>query len=363
MQIRVLFNYTESVIPPRCRKPRNVNRNDGVVDIDIPVLSSEQAPVAIRASGTFLSRDLEFAYELRWWEGQLWSAVSIDQCGEPRGRTTGQDNWDWPSLPEILDLRQGSRNQCHTYEFFGSYGNNPREDVEVEIHAFAKRHIVIDGIPHRACHEPRFVVMTFGLGANHGGTAVMASNFFNTNIKSENYFGLLELEDALAYATQVAEKRGDTKNLPMRYSGPQFEVLKPEVVAVRNTRKLAPGATICDFGTAPAQRLAGYKIDTTVVESDADALAKFAGQDVRLVRGAVIAGEPGKYEFAVMVRLPVRRLLCSCCGAATRGRQWDNQDNGWGLCTSCIDYCHRNETPEQFQSIYGVRGVHFDIPE
>lgn len=362
MQIRVLFNYTESVIPPRCRKPRTLTRDDGKVEIDIPVLSADQAPVAIRASGNFLSRDLAFAYELRWWEGQLWSPVSLGQSGEPRGRTSGQDNWDWPALPEVLDLRQGTRNQCYAYEFFGSYGSNPRDDVEVEIHAFAKRHIVIEGKPYRAVLEPRYVVMTFGLGANHGGTAVMPANHFNTNIKAENYFGLLELKEALSYATQVAEGRSDTKNLPMRYAGPTFDVLMPEVVTVRNPRLLETQGKICSFGTAPEQVLAGYKIDTTIVESDEAALALFEGKDVRLVRGAEVFGAPGKYEFAVMVRQPVRRVLCSCCGGVTQGRQWYNRDIGYGLCASCIDFCHRNETAERFQSLYGVRGVHFDIP-
>jgi hypothetical protein len=33
---------------------------------------------------------------------------------------------------------------------------------------------------------------------------------------------------------------------------------------------------------------------------------------------------------------PARWLLCSCCGAETRGRQWHNRDTGYGLCVSCI---------------------------
>lgn len=59
---------------------------------------------------------------------------------------------------------------------------------------------------------------------------------------------------------------------------------------------------------------------------------------------------------------PVRRMLCSCCGAEARGRQWHNRDTGYGLCTNCIDFCHRKETPESFRSLYGDRGVHFDVP-
>jgi hypothetical protein len=362
MHISVLFNYTESVIPPRCRKPRTVTRDDGKVDVSIPVLAADQAPVAIRVTGNFMGRDQAFSYELRWWEGQLWSPISLDNAFEPRGRTTGQDNWDWPELPEVIDLRSGGRNLCHTYDFQGTYGSNPIEDVEADIHAFAKRHTVIDGIPHRAVAEPRYVTMTFGLSGNHGGTVLLLANCFNINLKAESYFGLLELEAALSYATQVAEKRGDTKSLPMRYAGPTFDVLVPEMVTIRNPLALRALSKICEFGTAPEQALAGYKISSTIVDTEEGVLALYEGQDMRLVRGAAVFGAPGKQEFAVMVRQPIRHLLCSCCGGVTRGRQWSNRDDGYGLCVFCIDFCSRNETPERFQSLYGVRGVHFDVP-
>lgn len=59
---------------------------------------------------------------------------------------------------------------------------------------------------------------------------------------------------------------------------------------------------------------------------------------------------------------PVRRMLCSCCGAETQGRQWHNRDTGYGLCRSCIEFCHRKETPASFRSLYGDRGVHYDLP-
>lgn len=57
----------------------------------------------------------------------------------------------------------------------------------------------------------------------------------------------------------------------------------------------------------------------------------------------------------------VRRMLCSCCGAVTKGRQWHNRDTGYGLCVECIPYCQRGETHETFQKLYGLRGVHFDV--
>lgn len=60
---------------------------------------------------------------------------------------------------------------------------------------------------------------------------------------------------------------------------------------------------------------------------------------------------------------PALRMTCACCGSVARARQWHNQDTGYGLCVACIDYCGRNVTPEYFQRTYGLRGVHYDIPE
>jgi hypothetical protein len=56
-----------------------------------------------------------------------------------------------------------------------------------------------------------------------------------------------------------------------------------------------------------------------------------------------------------------RRMLCSCCGAETRGRQWHNRDTGFGLCVACIDYCGKRMSADEFQRCYGNRGEHFDI--
>lgn len=61
-------------------------------------------------------------------------------------------------------------------------------------------------------------------------------------------------------------------------------------------------ATICEFGTAPEQAKDGYRMTEVVIGTDASVLADNEGRDIRLVRGAMIWGSSGKYEFAVMVK-------------------------------------------------------------
>ena len=53
--------------------------------------------------------------------------------------------------------------------------------------------------------------------------------------------------------------------------------------------------------------------------------------------------------------------LCACCGARTAPlKQWHNQDTGYALCASCVDWIALRETPEYIQQTYGVRGVHIE---
>lgn len=53
------------------------------------------------------------------------------------------------------------------------------------------------------------------------------------------------------------------------------------------------------------------------------------------------------------------RLLCACCGGVTFGRQWWNQDSGYGLCEACGD--RLPSRVENMDWTYGYRNVHYAI--
>lgn len=63
------------------------------------------------------------------------------------------------------------------------------------------------------CGEPRYVIMTFGLGHNHGGTALMIDTMYNVNISYKRYFSALQGDLAVAEANRIATARGDTKDV------------------------------------------------------------------------------------------------------------------------------------------------------
>lgn len=65
-------------------------------------------------------------------------------------------------------------------------------------------------------------------------------------------------------------------------------------------------------------------------------------------------------KHAKEITKPVRRLLCACCAGVTHGRQWFNQDDGYGLCPSCADRIEARGNTDMPRT-YGVRGVHYDL--
>jgi hypothetical protein len=55
-------------------------------------------------------------------------------------------------------------------------------------------------------------------------------------------------------------------------------------------------------------------------------------------------------------------LDCCCCGGGTRGRQWWNRDDGYGICDGCVQDCvKRGESAEEIERLYGKAGVHHSL--
>ena len=56
-----------------------------------------------------------------------------------------------------------------------------------------------------------------------------------------------------------------------------------------------------------------------------------------------------------MKNTKLKYLCCAECGAETIGRQWWNQDKGYGIC----DRCSENWGADS--NIYGKKGIHHSI--
>lgn len=246
MKVTILFSYTEQVIPPRCRNPRLVLKHDGRFEVNILELSPADAPVAlkVRKSDTRADgKEMVDVLPYRWAFGKLWTNVRLFNCSRS-SFVSGQSDWDYRRPPALMDLRSETDARTNGYRFNLCLRDiHSKQDIQEQITAWAEDHLILKGLPGIWCtaEEPRYVVMTFGLGSNHGGTALMLDAGYNSNISKDRYFNALDYAKAKAEATRVAKQRGDTKSLPISSAHGKIQVLMPEAIRCAPQKEAGDG--------------------------------------------------------------------------------------------------------------------------
>lgn len=248
MKLTIPFRYTEAVVPPRCRKPRDVVR-EGATRVTVHEVSAREAPVAIvQRTRVFVGdrlRRVRVAY--RWWRGRLWTPAKFSRAvGAPVERQTAAqfraDPW-----PCGLSRR----------EHEGWHASRLRHERVAEVRAWAREVLFVDGRRYGAVGEPRYVVMTFGLGYNHGigwGTSLSTDTAYNSNVGRDRYFRCDQYGEAAKAAVRIALARGDTKALPIAGQDPDhFEVLIPAAVRLCSRRQHGRGNTFTNAAEALIQ--------------------------------------------------------------------------------------------------------------
>ncbi len=214
MEIQIEYQYQEAYLPSkRHRKPR-LRDASGVMTVEVPEIAKASAPIAFLVHEISKDKPTDF----RLWNGQLWKPVL---WRERRARAEGL----YPVAALIKDI------QCRM-PYFSALVKNPigKDPVEQAKRQYAERHVIIDGIVYEQTKEPQYVVMTFGLGHNHGGTSMFVEQEYNPNICKDRYFNALEREQAVELAKNIAISRGDTNDLSRIETTCNIEVLIPEAV-------------------------------------------------------------------------------------------------------------------------------------
>jgi hypothetical protein len=57
-----------------------------------------------------------------------------------------------------------------------------------------------------------------------------------------------------------------------------------------------------------------------------------------------------------------RKLRCSVCGGHAKGKQWWNQDKGYGICSQCASKM-KADGKEDINQSYGKEGTHYFLKE
>lgn len=207
MKITTEIKYEETYLPPRCRKLRQRTATRTVITM-VKEISPEEAPVAIREETLFNG---EAWKEYRFYKGKLYA----------RARYYLMDEGIWT----IMDRKYLESKYSH-YALY----DRPYAKAVSELRKAIHDCLIINDEVWTLSGEPRYVVMTFGLGHNQASTDLMTDTSCNRNISDRAYFNALQRDEALAEAKRVALARGDTNSIPQIGTFWRLEVLLPEAV-------------------------------------------------------------------------------------------------------------------------------------
>lgn len=226
MKIKTWIKYEEGYLPPRCRKLRYREREEYV---DIPLRETDKESVKL----AFEDNSYSGKGKIYFFRGKLWSLVKRNRfLEEERGTKSA-----------LEDLMYGNEHctSFHRYSFDReNYGRDTSRDAVLRAaRKEMQGYLLIDGELYELCNEPRYAVITFGLGCNHGGTGLFVEYYYNPNIAKEDYFTALEGKQAVACANQTAAGRGDTKDVGKFQE--MIVVHMPELVKLRPHRDHGDG--------------------------------------------------------------------------------------------------------------------------
>lgn len=244
MNLKVDFTYEEKYLrTSRCRKPLARTR-EGIYELAIKELAKAECPIAAVVhdmksvyEGATTTADFEgngeykmFAEPYRVHNGKFYKF-----CRASYGAaiSTAQTELKYVIADIKSDLyRYSLYEKENLFSDKSVYISDNLSETLNSMQARANKYISLDGELWKECGEPRYVVNTFGLGHNHGGTAMFIEEFYNSNISSKNYFNAVDRDKAITYAKETAIARGDTDSVKRIGKMENIEVLIPEFFKV-----------------------------------------------------------------------------------------------------------------------------------
>lgn len=244
MKLKVDFTYEEKYLrTSRCRKPLARTR-EGIYELAIKELAKAECPIAAVVhdmksvyEGATTTADFEgngeykmFAEPYRVHNGKFYKF-----CRASYGAaiSTAQTELKYVIADIKSDLyRYSLYEKENLFSDKSVYISDNLSEIVDNMQARANKYISLDGELWKECGEPRYVVNTFGLGHNHGGTAMFIEEFYNSNISSKNYFNAVDRDKAITYAKETAIARGDTDSVKRIGKMENIEVLIPEFFKV-----------------------------------------------------------------------------------------------------------------------------------
>lgn len=227
MKVKVSYEFTEKVIPPRCRKARELHYKDEIM-VNIREVASDKAPVA------FVVKEFEHEVrKVRLYNGRLYK--------QHQDRRKGYDKLPYEECHPLWVNQTSDMIELHHWEWLlGSTWQTHKSKAD-NITAICQRGqnlIIIDGEVYERTGEPYYSVTCFGLGGNHGGTGFFVGWADYRDRKSVWGMVASDKDAAINRAVEIALNRGDTESVDyIRRSGNgSIEVILPQAIKRRYSK-------------------------------------------------------------------------------------------------------------------------------
>lgn len=220
MKVTVLFAYTENIIPPKCRKPREVRFDDGTIELDIREIQESDAPIAISRTDSEDHKSKGSA-DYRWFEGQLWTCCDVNH-------RLGQAFGEGPKEGEVIDARRRSYSSCRNPG--EGYSFESKSKHESRLAAWAESFILINGQGWYPSSEPCYYVSRGGFGS--AGYIHIEHGVSEHNLR-ELYFSLLQAKEAEMSVRQNMDPSETYNPMPRT----KFEILLPDCIQINVAKK------------------------------------------------------------------------------------------------------------------------------
>lgn len=239
MILKIDFTYEEKYLrTSRCRKPLARTR-EGIYELAIKELAKAECPIAA------VVHDMKSVYEGATTTADFEGNGEYKMFAEPyrvhNGKFYKFCRASYGAETELKYVIADIKSDLYRYSLYEKenlfsdksvYISDNLSEIVDNMQARANKYISLDGELWKECGEPRYVVNTFGLGHNHGGTAMFIEEFYNSNISSKNYFNAVDRDKAITYAKETAIARGDTDSVKRIGQMENIEVLIPEFFKV-----------------------------------------------------------------------------------------------------------------------------------
>ena len=234
MKISINFKYAENYLPTKRHRKEEKRAINATYQAEIR--EPKDFPVAIRVTDYGITPQKEGEYkagtiELRYFEGRCWK-----EWRAPSGNGTNElipvDNI--ASHIEYLQRNSIWESKDKPYVEGVSVVTGDNKDAYMKsIEDEAKGFIIYDNKVWVPSGLPYYKVMTFGLGHNHGGTAIVIDWTDHKTIDLYS-FTADQKEKAFEDAIKTAENRGDTNDVPrIKANERDIEVLIPEAYTLK----------------------------------------------------------------------------------------------------------------------------------